>query len=114
MDDSQNLLLKKLRNERHKNYSNNIVMNIPYQDGDNSSDNKTIYYTSKRHFPSIKIISSNKIISNNNNNSINKYSTSNLEKIKTNLKNYGSSKKLTKNYKNNNYLFISKFQNISQ
>ena len=110
-DDSQNMLLKKLRNERHKNYSNNIIMNIPYQKVDNSSYNKTIYNSSKRHFPNIAILSSNETISNNNNNkqSYNKYnsiktiSTSSLEKLKTNLKSYGSSKDF-KNNRNNNYL----------
>ena len=118
-DDSQNMLLKKLRNERHNNYSNNIIINRPFQKVDNSIDSKTIYNTSKRHFPSITILSSNKTLSNNNNNkSYNKYnsiktiSTSSLEKIKTNLKNIGSSKDF-KNNRNNNYLFISKYQNTS-
>ena len=99
-DDSQNMLLKKLRNERHKNYSNNIIINRPFQKVDNLIDSKTIYNTSKRHFPSITILSSNKTLSNNNNkksynkyNSIKTISTSSLEKIKTNLKNIGSSKK---------------------
>ena len=117
-------ILQKLKNQKYFNYSTSRKILQQNDKGVIIPQNNTIYYSSKGNFPSITIISSNKIdskeISNKsllNTSFRNRFSTSNLNRPKRTLialKSYGSTKDLLSHERrNNNFIFISSFQDSS-